>query len=51
MYVDSVKVISISLIQAIKALSDIYKAKLADKLCQRCQQAGQRVNLSLRITL
>jgi hypothetical protein len=33
-YVDGVKVVPISLMQALKALSNIYEAKLADKLCQ-----------------
>jgi hypothetical protein len=33
-YVDSVEVVSISLMQAFEALSDIYEAKLADKFCE-----------------
>jgi hypothetical protein len=33
-YIYSVKVVPITLLQAFKALSDINEAKLADKLCK-----------------
>jgi hypothetical protein len=33
-YVDSVEVIPISLMQAFEALGNIHEAKLADKICE-----------------
>jgi hypothetical protein len=45
-YVDGVKVVPISLMQALKVLSDIYDAKLADKLCELLLRQYLRESIS-----